>query len=62
MCINQGTPNVQLGDEDQDIEYGMYAAEHAGNEEAQLNHHRINQDLLAGRRLQQNLIRNHFNA
>lgn len=57
MCIENNVPPVELGDEEEDneieIDYGMYENEYVevGDRHA---------DLLAGRRLQQLLVRNHF--
>jgi len=59
MCIMNNIPPVEFGNEEEDhnieIDYGMY-------NDAIVHEVRPvrNRDLLAGRRLQQLIIRNHF--
>lgn len=60
MCIENNIPPVQFGDDNDDhllnnIDYGMYAVNVVHND------YRVNPDLAAGRRVQQQIIRNHFN-
>jgi len=63
MCIDNNIPEVQLGDEDEDqfinVDYGMYEIE-PNEENINMNPNRINPELAAGRRIQQIIIRNHF--
>lgn len=61
LCIHNNIPLVQFGDDEEDrfinIDYGIYD-QNARNENNERNHR--NEDLLAGRRLQQLIIVNYF--
>lgn len=60
ICISNNIPPIEYGDEEEDrhiqIDYGMY--DHEPNEWQ--NQPERNEDLLAGRRPQQMILRNHF--
>ncbi|KAI4463724.1 hypothetical protein MML48_4g00007466 [Holotrichia oblita] len=60
MCIENNLPPVPLDDDDFDLDFGMYNAEGIDAEPALVALNRVNPDLVAGRRLQQQIIRNYF--
>lgn len=59
ICISNNIPLEEFGDEEDyvEIDYGMYANNNANNIVEVRNR---DPELMAGRRLQQMLIRNHF--
>ncbi|XP_030745911.1 putative nuclease HARBI1 [Sitophilus oryzae] len=56
MCIANNVPEPPAEQENEDIDYGIYAVENVPAE----NIGRVNPDLAAARVLQQNIIDNHF--
>lgn len=65
LCMRNNIPAVRFGDEEEDhninIDYGVYddALNNENNQEHAVEHER-NNNLVAGRRVQQMIIRNHF--
>lgn len=56
MCIESNIPEPELEDSDEDIDFGLSI----GGTQNITSNSRVNPDLVAGRRLQQQLIRKYF--